>query len=943
MRATSKKHARRKEGLTKSPPASLVSSKAGTGSRRRRGIVKARDVGEAAPVLGVTNEGWVDILSSDELGAVDVGLGTGRRCGVNGYRPEKQAIQSGWKNGALGDSIKEISEQMVGELELDGENGTVIDKYLSIFTSPMRMKRMKVEKECEPACEIRQETPPLSVIPPSLLNVEQQHIESDQAVRSLDHPTCNRTANYEADEEKDPIPAIEDEGDMSMIGRTLHNNRYQILRILGKGNFSTTYLAEDSFFGPKPLDAFNIQQHSSRRTGTLVAIKRLDSELLTTMGQAEFEILHSLHTQGSPRHIIKPLSAFVDEQNIFNLVLESLDSARPVKLSEGCSCCLTYKKPCTSMLACPGRQYTFQKLIVQFLSGLHDLHRHGLIHADLTPANVLYLPESNRIKIIDLGNVIREEDAGIGGEEEFELQSAHYRAPEILLGAGPVERGIDVWGAGMVGLEWLLGNEGRRRLEEDLSLLGENLSIDLSNTWEPVMVTAMPSRKAMVMRLIKIFGSAKMYQNGLYWREEYGHMDKILAPPGDEAARDEWGLSPQRSNNGILGRFLFDETLSSGLATFMGKMLAVDFQQRMSVAEILRDHWLVEGLLGEWGSILIGDGVHHGDGVSDSGLIISRQASVDGEEVASYGEEVWVKEMDDSGFAELPCHSESKKVVKDENGERNEAVDLTSGATRGIPLISRADIPTPNIAHGNEEILRRESEVNAGSQEPNSLSKTSAKQPDAWQFLATPRPQRLAINFDDLPDETIPFTSPSSFPFTYTRFCPSPPLPALFQSPSPEPLPPPPPPLELQQDGSVEAERERCKPADDTGQAAVLLEAKPPQTSTPQDMYVAPDMVPQWTREQADKEYERNAYAIETVTARKAEEHAQNPKAGSVENHADGMLELAETHSGEVEPQAERIVLDGSEDETLNVWHMDLTTGVQSNGDDEDDDEVRLL
>lgn len=577
--------------------------------------------------------------------------------------------------------------------------------------------------------------------------------------------------------EMDPIQLPEkEEYRHQIVGSTLHC-RYRILGVLGRGNFATTYLAEDLTTGPEPepeppdmrqfVEITNNQ--TKRRTCALVAVKRLHGTWLNAVGQAEYEILHSLFINQSPRHIIKPVAAFFDEQNLFHLVLEKLDSAKPVSLPERCVCRPSYAQRCSSILACPERHYLFQKLIVQLLSGVQELHKHGLMHADLTPANVLYLPESNRIKIIDLGNVIKVTDPPVSGDAEFEVQSALYRAPEILLGAGPLERKIDVWGAGMVALEWLLGSQGRSELERGLQLAGEVIDIDLDTVWQPVMAVSISTRKALVMRMVKLFGSVDSYQHGVFWKDEYTE----LALPNMTEEVDEFGLGLNEYRVGVLPMFLLNKTLSPGLTEFMASMLHVDVWQRKITADVLRDPWLLKGLLGEWASVIV-DNQFPGEGGQTIGDFISEVPVAS----TANSEDIWVEGVDDSGFAESTESADGKQMEKGE-----EHISATSpiqvGDTEESLALQWAPDDYTKAGSAQEE---RVSDSPSGSRE---AAETLTQGP----MSTPPHYPRDIGKFDELPpDEALPFLSPIEFPYIYPRPCmsPSPYLPHSFQLSSPQ-------------------------------------------------------------------------------------------------------------------------------------------------------------
>ncbi|KAF8419386.1 kinase-like domain-containing protein [Terfezia claveryi] len=602
------------------------------------------------------------------------------------------------------------------------------------------MKKIKIEKDVQTeAVTISEAVPPQQPainngipsphisIPTPLSPLSPQEHDQD-VVNGKGAELEGRDTDHKNVPEHQQVPPAEAFVD-PVIGRTLHA-RYHIFGALGQ---------------PEPPDADNHLDPRGRRTGTLVAVKRVNSPWLNPW----------------------PIFAFFDQEYIFHLVLEPLDSARPVSLPERCACVPSRIQKCKSTLACPGRQYLFQKLVVQLLSGVHALHRHGLIHSDLTPANILYLPESNRIKIIDLGNAIKIDDPPLEGEAQFEVQSAHYRAPEILLGAGPLERKIDVWGVGVVGLEWLLGTEG----------------VDINTVWQPIMAVSTPSRKALVARITTLFGSVGSYRQGVFWREEYDTLGRM---PGGIAEVDEWGLAVSQENHAILPRFLLNTTLSPGLTQCMGKMLQVDVWKRKTSAEVLRDEWLVKGLLGEWASVLLSDApIYHRVGMAREDVR---------EGTAESGEEVWVEEIDDSGFAESV---DGKEMEADGRGQ------WVKGITPTDSPVEEDTREEPSHNHHRDYTVTTPEEDLCGNLyheanlTPTSESPTGDKVPRSSKQFAPSTPfQKIkgVKRFDDIPfGDGLPFPSPTDFPFTYTRFCPSPspPLPRLFQSPSPEPLPPP--------------------------------------------------------------------------------------------------------------------------------------------------------
>ncbi|CUS10310.1 unnamed protein product [Tuber aestivum] len=381
----------------------------------------------------------------------------------------------------------------------------------------------------------------------------------------------------------------DDEQEEPVLEDALLDSGYRVLSVLGRGNFSTTYLAERVL---KHLDASD--------SSTLVAIKRLKRPF-GAIGENEYSLLQYLYSKGQhPRHIISPISCFLADSGHFHLVLERLDSGRPVALVE-CFCTEAHSK-----LACPARHLSLAKIILQLLSGLLSLHSHNLIHADLTPANMLFLPSSNRIKLIDLGNTIRPEDRE-AYLDDFGVQSVCYRAPEILLGHGPLSRVMDVWSAGVIAVELLLDGE----------VVGEGLpEVELVRSH-------MEDREGMVRRVIELVGSVTEYRYGMYYMDAYDEasLESVPFPPKKKRRKtaERWYVARttkpeentpkevprRRPRKGILRSSLTERTGEAEIVEFLMEMMEVSVHKRKTVKELMRHPWLIEKLLGDWGGVLM--------------------------------------------------------------------------------------------------------------------------------------------------------------------------------------------------------------------------------------------------------------------------------------------------------------------------------------------------
>uniref|UniRef100_T1IIH7 Protein kinase domain-containing protein n=1 Tax=Strigamia maritima TaxID=126957 RepID=T1IIH7_STRMM len=111
----------------------------------------------------------------------------------------------------------------------------------------------------------------------------------------------------------------------------------------------------------------------------------------------------------------------------------------------------------------------------QLFRSLAYIHSLGICHRDIKPQNLLLDPESGVLKLCDFGsakNLVR------GEPNVSYICSRYYRAPELIFGATDYTTNIDVWSAGCVLAELLLGqpifpgDSGVDQLVEIIKVLG---------------------------------------------------------------------------------------------------------------------------------------------------------------------------------------------------------------------------------------------------------------------------------------------------------------------------------------------------------------------------------------------------------------------------------------------------------------------------------------
>lgn len=125
----------------------------------------------------------------------------------------------------------------------------------------------------------------------------------------------------------------------------------------------------------------------------------------------------------------------------------------------------------------------FIKLYVyQILRSLAYIHSIGICHRDIKPQNLLVDPDTHELKLCDFGSA----KILVHGEPNVSyICSRYYRAPELIFGAREYSTAIDIWSAGCVMGELILGRPlfagetGSDQLVEIIRILGTPTKDDI--------------------------------------------------------------------------------------------------------------------------------------------------------------------------------------------------------------------------------------------------------------------------------------------------------------------------------------------------------------------------------------------------------------------------------------------------------------------------------
>lgn len=218
---------------------------------------------------------------------------------------------------------------------------------------------------------------------------------------------------------------------------SLLSSRYKYAAKLARGTFSVLIAAYDLFS----------QKANKQQQPQLVAIKIMNKEH-NRIGIQEALRLHEINATDSKKFsgVVRLLNTFHYKSH-YCIVLELLNATLQKYKDEKK---LTMKD--------------IRWIAFQLLSTVSFLHSNEYIHADLKPENILLGSvgdslslQNSTLKLVDFGNTMKvSETSYYSNARNFEVQTLHYRAPELILGIN-FGKPIDVWSIGCIIAELLIG------------------------------------------------------------------------------------------------------------------------------------------------------------------------------------------------------------------------------------------------------------------------------------------------------------------------------------------------------------------------------------------------------------------------------------------------------------------------------------------------------
>jgi eukaryotic-like serine/threonine-protein kinase len=199
---------------------------------------------------------------------------------------------------------------------------------------------------------------------------------------------------------------------------TLFDGRYRILRKLGAGGMANVYLAEDEELGRRVA----IKILNDRYANDELFIERFRREAKSAAGLSHPNIV-SIYDRGQAEGTYYIAMEVIEGRSLKELIL----TRGPLPIGQAIA-------------------YT-----LEMLEALRFAHRHGIIHRDIKPHNILI---GERLKVTDFG--IARAGASQMTEAGSIMGTAQYLSPEQARGA-PVTASSDLYSIGIVLYEMLTG------------------------------------------------------------------------------------------------------------------------------------------------------------------------------------------------------------------------------------------------------------------------------------------------------------------------------------------------------------------------------------------------------------------------------------------------------------------------------------------------------
>lgn len=229
---------------------------------------------------------------------------------------------------------------------------------------------------------------------------------------------------------------------MIMLGKTL-TGRYKIVKQLGGGGFSQTFIAEDGYLPDRPSCVIKQLKPASSQIEVL--------EISRELFDKEAKVLYRL----GKHECIPSLLAHFEEDEEFFLAQE---------LIEGDVLTQEIKRG-----ICLGEKYTIE-FLTDILSTLNFVHRQQVIHRDIKPSNLIRRASDRKIVLIDFGavkEVSTQPISQFGNTSSLVIGSPGYMPNEQY--SGKTMFASDIYAIGIIAIQALTGLQPNQIPEDPLT------------------------------------------------------------------------------------------------------------------------------------------------------------------------------------------------------------------------------------------------------------------------------------------------------------------------------------------------------------------------------------------------------------------------------------------------------------------------------------------
>ncbi|MBR8834715.1 MAG: CHASE2 domain-containing protein [Stigonema ocellatum SAG 48.90 = DSM 106950] len=256
--------------------------------------------------------------------------------------------------------------------------------------------------------------------------------------------------------QQDDLKDLLQQREMAISGKVL-DGRYKIVKVLGSGGFSETYIAEDTRLPNNPLCVVKQLKPAHNQLEELIVARRLFN--------SEAQTLQKLGTHNQ----IPQLLAYFEEEEEFYLVQEYI-------LGHA----LSQELPTGKRI----NETTVMEIVRDLLQTLAFVHQNGVIHRDIKPSNIIRRDSDGKLVLIDFGAVKEVTTQLLDNQEQtaftIGIGTKGYAPSEQCFGRP--QYSSDIYAVGMIGIKALTGI-APHEIETDAN--GELKWLDKANVSHP--------------------------------------------------------------------------------------------------------------------------------------------------------------------------------------------------------------------------------------------------------------------------------------------------------------------------------------------------------------------------------------------------------------------------------------------------------------------------